>query len=538
MGPHCKRALLRMNLRMLRAGAMLLGALALQLGCLRNPQSTGAQSPATPGAEGSAAAELLTVTPTDTPSGVFFEQGAPFCFSGSNNYYLTYQDKVMVDDVFAQAKAMGLKVLRTWAFIDRGSLDGSMPSTDVNDWEPHGTKKGVYFQYWDPIAKAVAYNEGAEKDDGLRRLDYVLAKAAEHGIKLILVLTNNWKEFGGMNQYLQWFGLDYHHQFYTDERARAAYKSYAEHLIQRVNTVNKVAYKEDPTIFAWELANEPRCRNYGKFDRLQDCTAETLTGWVKEMSEHIKSLDPNHMVAVGDEGFFNRPGGNGEQYNGRDGVDHEAFLALPSVDFGTFHLYPDAWRTGLAWGNQWITDHIEAAQRVGKPTVLEEYGVTVERDDETGKVLSGLERRRIAYTNWNNLLLKRGGAGSMFWILVGVDPGNQATGYYQDYDHYSVYNLPDDESAKLIRSYAGQYPEQARACELAVRAGLKGPSTPFVVASRGAPAKPAPSSAPDAPPSSAPDAPPSPAPSSAPGAPSSSAASAAPLAAWFHSNIN
>lgn len=490
-----------MKSRIVRATGLLLGALALQLGCLRKPQTVGPQSAgAAPGAQtgaaSGAAAELLTVTPTDTPSGVFFQQGQPFCFSGSNNYYLTYQDKVMVDDVFAQAQAMGLKVLRTWAFVDRGSLDGSVPSTDANDWEPHGTKKGVYFQYWDPAAKAVAYNEGAEKNDGLRRLDYVLAKAAEHGIKMILVLTNNWKEFGGMNQYLAWFGLEYHHQFYTDERARAAYKSYAQHLIQRVNTVNQVVYRDDPSIFAWELANEPRCRNFGKYDRLQDCTAATITSWVQEMSEHIKSLDPNHMVAVGDEGFFNRPGGSGEQYNGRDGVDHEAFLALRSVDFGTFHLYPDNWSTGLTWANQWIVDHLEAAQRVGKPTVLEEYGVTVQRDDATGKVIAGMERRRVAYTNWNNLLLKRGGAGSMFWLLAGVDPANQATGYYPDYDHYSVYNLPDDESAKLIRGYAGQFPGQARACELAVQAGLKGPSTPFVVASRGAAPKPAPSAAP------------------------------------------
>ncbi|MEY2929655.1 MAG: hypothetical protein RL033_404 [Pseudomonadota bacterium] len=478
-----------MKSRMVRAGALLLGALALQLGCLRSSHSTGAQSAgAAPSAQLSAAsgsnAAILAVEPTEIPSGVFFQQGKPLCFSGSNNYYLTYKDKVMVDDVFAQAKALGLKVMRTWAFIDRGSIDDSVPSIDANDWEPHGTKQGVYFQYWDPQTKAVAYNEGADKDDGLRRLDYVLAKAAEHDIKMILVLTNNWKEFGGMNQYLKWFGLDYHHQFYTDARAKAAYKSYAQHLIQRVNTVNKVAYKDDPTIFAWELANEPRCRNFGKYDRLQDCNAGTVTGWVKEMSEHIKALDPNHMVAVGDEGFFNRAGGTGEQYSGKDGVDHEAFLALRSVDFGTFHLYPDDWATGLAWANEWITAHVDAAQQVGKPTVLEEYGVAIQRDDKSGKVIGGLERRQTAYTNWNNLLLKRGGAASMFWILVGVDPGNKDTGYYQDYDHYSVYNQPDDASAQLIRGYAGQFPVQARACELATKAALKGPDTPFVTASR------------------------------------------------------
>jgi hypothetical protein len=70
----------------------------------------------------------------------------------------------------------------------------------------------------------------------------------------------------------------------------------------------------------------------------------------------------------------------------------------------------------------------------------------------------------------------------MFWILAGIDPSNEDTGQYPDYDHFSVYNLPDDESAQLIRQYASQFPGSARACELAVQGGVKGPSTPFVSA--------------------------------------------------------
>lgn len=468
--------------------AALFGLLAVQSACLRKGAGAGAQAAQTeseqkPGLSAASADGVLTVEPTDTPSGVFMHQGKPFCFKGSNNYYLSYKDQAMVDDVFAQAKAMGLKVMRTWAFIDRGSIDDSVPSTDRNEWEPFGTKQGVYFQYWDTKTKAVAYNDGAEKNDGLVRLDYLMSKAAENDIKMVLVLTNNWKEFGGMNQYLKWFGLSYHHEFYTDARAKQAYKNYAAHLINRVNTVTKVAYKDDPTIFAWELANEPRCRNFGPYDRLQDCKADTITSWVKEMSSHIKSLDPNHMVSVGDEGFFNRPGQSREQYNGKDGVDHEAFLALDSIDFGTFHLYPDHWSAGTKWGNTWVTDHIAAAQKAGKPTVLEEYGVLVKRDDKTGKVTGGFERRREAYLNWNNLMLKGGGNASMFWILVGIDPNNKDTGYYQDYDHFSVYNLPDDESAKLLTQFASEFPS-ARACELALANGTSAKPSPFVTTAR------------------------------------------------------
>jgi mannan endo-1,4-beta-mannosidase len=393
--------------------ARFVGVVAFSLGCWRNagpppPVSAPSAGAALPVAQ-KPADGLVAVEPTNTPSAVFLHQGKPFCFSGTNNYYIGYRDKAMVDDVFKQARAMGLKVIRTPAFIDRGSLDDSVASTDRNSWEPYGTKQGVYFQYWDPATKSVAYNEGSEKDDGLGRLDYVLAKAAEYDVKLVLVLTNNWREFGGMDQYLKWFNLEFHHQFYTDPKAKQAYKNYAAHLIERVNTITNVVYKNDPSIFAWELANQPRCRNFGQYDQLSDCRADMITSWVKEMSEHIQSLDESHMVAVGDEGFFNRPGEATEQYNGKDGVDHEALLALGSIDYGTFHLYPDNWSTGTKWGNQWIIDHLAAAQKAGKPTVLEEYGIVVKRDDKTGKVTGGYDRRRTAYTNWNNLMLRGGG---------------------------------------------------------------------------------------------------------------------------------
>jgi endo-1,4-beta-mannosidase len=490
---------------------------ALLVGCWR-----GGSGPEAPAALGAARDGLLPVTPTNTPSAVFVQDGQPLCFSGTNNYYLNYRDKAMVDDVFAQAKAMGLKVIRTWAFIDRGSIDDSVPSIERNSWEPYGTKQGVYFQYWDTAARAVAYNEGAEKEDGLVRLDYTLTRAAEAGIKVVLVLTNNWKELGGMDQYLKWFNLQYHHQFYTDSRARQAYKNYAAHLIRRVNTISKVAYADDPTIFAWELANQPRCRNFGQYDRADDCHPSTITEWVREMSEHIKSLDQNHMVAVGDEGYFNRPGQSGDQYNGAEGVDHEAFLALRSIDYGTFHLYPDLWSTGARWAQQWIVDHVAAAQRAGKPTVLEEYGVPVKRDEKTGKVTSGYDRRRVAYTNWNNLLLQGGGNAAMFWMLAGSDPRNESTGLYPDHDHFSVYNTADDDSAVLLRDYAQRFAGSARACALASAGGLSVPSSPFVRAVR-PPVVASQPSAP-APPSPAPAAP-SPPPAPPPAAASGQAAS-------------
>ena len=86
-----------------------------------------------------------------------------------------------------------------------------------------------------------------------------MPRPAQHGIKLIIPLTNNWNDFGGMDQYVRWADGQYHDDFYTDPVIRGWYKDWITHVLNRVNTLTGVAYKDDPTVMAWELGNEPRC---------------------------------------------------------------------------------------------------------------------------------------------------------------------------------------------------------------------------------------------------------------------------------------
>jgi mannan endo-1,4-beta-mannosidase len=44
----------------------------------------------------------------------------------------------------------------------------------------------------------------------------------------------------------------------------------------------------------WNLMNEPRCTGCGW----------ALGGWVEEMAQYMKSIDPHHMVSIGEEGFY------------------------------------------------------------------------------------------------------------------------------------------------------------------------------------------------------------------------------------------
>jgi mannan endo-1,4-beta-mannosidase len=409
--------------------------------------------------------ELLDVTRTAEPSPYFVRDGAPFCFSGTNNYYLTYQSEAAVLDLLDVAAKMKLKVLRMWAFLDRGSLDGQ-----GNIREP-GHKEGFYFQYWDPAAGRPAYNDGPT---GLQRLDWVLHEAKKRDLLVTLVLSNNWRDFGGMDQYLRWYGLRQHHLFYQDERVRQAFKDWIFHLVTRTSTVDGTRYIDDPTIFAWELANEPRTVNFEDYDAADGWDKGTILRWAEEMSAYIKSLDPNHMVAVGDEGFL-ASGPSAWPYEAPYGVDSEAFARLPSIDFGTYHLYPDHWGLGQSFGNDWIEAHIAASRRVNKPMLLEEYGIHVRRKSNTsGPVVQGLERRQVAYRNWNELVLERGGSGSMFWILAGIDSAGQL---YPDYDHFTVYD--GDDSFRLLADYAGRMPSEAAACALATGHD-HGPKSSFV----------------------------------------------------------
>ncbi|HWK93377.1 MAG TPA: cellulase family glycosylhydrolase [Luteimicrobium sp.] len=337
-------------------------------------------------------------------------QGRTYRFGGTNNYYLEYSDPVMTDDVLETAADRGLDVVRAWAFLDVPS------ATDHGD-------KGAYFQYWDAAAGKPAFNDGA---DGLERLDYVIAKAAQEGLRLVLPLTNNWSDFGGMDQYTSWAGNAYHSDFYTDARERTWFKSWISHLLNRTNTITGVKYKDDPTIMAWELANEPRCGGSGGKATDPSCTVRTLDSWVGEMSSYVKSIDRRHLVGTGDEGFTaTDPTGGDWTTDGSQGVDSTLFAEHRSVDYMSYHLYPDSWGKTAEWGTAYIRAHSKSAKKIGKPAILGEFG---SKDPAT---------RNTVYRDWTDAVRTSGGAGGLFWILSGVQA--DGTTLYPDYDGFTEY---------------------------------------------------------------------------------------------------
>lgn len=387
----------------------------------------------------------------------FMLDGSPFYYAGTNCYYLTFKSQEAVDSVFKDAEAMGLKVIRVWGNLDVGVKTGTTDSEGkpvfTNNNDGSGEKDGIYFQYFDKDLGKPVINEGK---DGLQKLDYALYQAENHGMKLLITFTNYWDAFGGMGQYIKWAqelgisGLK-KDDFYTNETLKGWYKDYVNGLLNHTNPYTGRKLKDEPSVFAWELANEPRCNTDAQ------CKDNILYNWAKEMSEYVKSVDPNHMVALGDEGFYNKPYGYYNEYTtsnyafyGAEGVDFEKLMTIDTLDFGTPHLYLDQWgmkHTGTGQDDLlWFKIHGETCAELDKPVILEEFGLTNRtiRDSEYEQwfeVLEGNVYETVEY------------AGTNYWMIASYIDG----ALYPDYDQYTVYGPEGTETEstrQLIMKHA------------------------------------------------------------------------------------
>ncbi|XP_038681024.1 mannan endo-1,4-beta-mannosidase 4-like [Tripterygium wilfordii] len=205
----------------------------------------------------------------------FMKNGKTMYLNGFNAYWLMMMAsdpsaRTKVSTTFQQASKYGMNVARTWAFNDGGynSLQSS---------------PGVY-------------NENMFKG-----LDFMIAEAKKYGIYVRLCLVNNWRDRGGKAQYVQWAKergqkVRDEDDFYTNAVVKQYYKNHVKTVLTRINTITRVAYKDDPTIFAWELINEPRSTT--------DFSGKQILSWVEEMAAYLKSIDQNHLLDIGLEGFY------------------------------------------------------------------------------------------------------------------------------------------------------------------------------------------------------------------------------------------
>jgi mannan endo-1,4-beta-mannosidase len=189
-----------------------------------------------------------------------------------------------------------------------------------------------------------------------------------------------------------------------------------------------VTYKDDPNIFAWELINEPQC--------FSDLSGTTLQAWIKEMAAHVKSIDGNHLLEVGLEGYYGESVPERKQYNPgyETGTDFISNNQIPEVDFTTIHIYPEQWTPRLSdedkaeFAEEWIKAHIEDSNLVlGKPLLVTEFGKSRRNEGDIGK-------RGDYFENIFNMVYKsarNGGScsGALFWQLMTPGMESWSDGY-------------------------------------------------------------------------------------------------------------
>ncbi|KAG6551532.1 hypothetical protein Mapa_006955 [Marchantia paleacea] len=331
----------------------------------------------------------------------FFDaNGNPFLVHGCNFYWLMYQgadpsSRKMVDDVLDDAQRLGLNVGRTWAFADGGY-------------------------------RALQLSPGVYDETVFKALDYALVQARKHNLRLVLSLVNNYENYGGKPQYALW-GRQYGHDvsnddaFYTHTVLRTWYKNHVKKVLTRVNTISGIAYKDDPTIFAWELMNEPRCET--------DPSGNTMARWVKEMAAYVKSIDKKHLLEIGLEGFYGPRHGISRRWaypfnSDNTGTDYIRLNKIANIDYATVHSYPDLWLT--SWNNPakliflriWTNIHIRDANKVLKMPIL--FGEFGKSNRVSG--YKPVQRQQFFWTVYNSVYssIERGGGavGSMLWQLL------------------------------------------------------------------------------------------------------------------------
>ena len=238
----------------------------------------------------------------------------------------------------------------------------------------------------DKVEPTLQEAPGQYNDTILAGLDFLLSEMGKRDMKAVLYLNNSWEWSGGFGYYLQQVGkgktpmpntagydayVDHVAQFAANDSAHKLFYDYVRFIVQRTNRYTQLAYVDDPAIMAWQIGNEPRPFGQGNEN------FEAFAGWLSETSALIRSLDHNHLISVGGEGFVGCDG---------DTTLFRRISADPNIDYITIHMWPTHW--GWARKDSCEADvdnacqesmkyamaHVAIAKQLGKPVVIEEFG--------------------------------------------------------------------------------------------------------------------------------------------------------------------
>ncbi|KAK7284451.1 hypothetical protein RJT34_19197 [Clitoria ternatea] len=156
------------------------------------------------------------------------------------------------------------------------------------------------------------------------------------------------------------------------------------------------------------------------------------------MGSYVKSIDKNHLVEIGLEGFYGESMPEKKQFNPgyQVGTDFISNNQVSEIDFATIHLYPDQWVSSAdeaareAFVDKWVQVHIQDSNDIlRKPILISEFGKSSKSSGYTVDKRNSYFRKLydFIYNSSSN-----GGpcAGGIFWQLMvqGMD------GYHDGYE--------------------------------------------------------------------------------------------------------
>lgn len=321
----------------MRSPALLLLAVAIALGVTaQSCPAAAAATAATAAVRTGTAVTTSTAAAYVTLSGTQLRlAGQPWRFTGVNMYWLglddnmsdaagpTYPTHARIDDGFAGAQGLGARLVRSHTL---GISVGSPRSVE-------------------PVL-------GSFQDSAFDSIDYAVASARRHGVRLMVPLTDQWHYYhGGKHTFTSWRGhrdlpgenaatsgaqRATEQLFYTDPAVVADFRAYVAHVLDHVNPYTGLPLGQDATVAIWETGNE-----------LWDAPA----AWTQRTAALVKAHAPHALVADGSAA-------TGMHVSG-------AALQAPDVDIVGGHFYPV--------DRTWAAADARVAAAAGKAYVVGEY---------------------------------------------------------------------------------------------------------------------------------------------------------------------
>ena len=203
-------------------------------------------------------------------------------FEATNEW--RFPDEFEITDALTTIKQMGGRVARTYVI-------SICKRTGPNPIPCHVKRPGEF------------------NEDAFRALDKVLEVANRVGVRVTIPMVDNWKWWGGIEQYAEYRNKTAA-DFWTDPEVISDFKQTINFIINRRNTYTGTLYKDDKAILAWETGNEILPPH----------------SWTRQIAAYIKSLDTNHLIW---DGF----------YIGTKEIQPEA-LEDSNIDIVSSHHYP------------------------------------------------------------------------------------------------------------------------------------------------------------------------------------------------------